>query len=560
MFSLSTCAVALILAGTYFFAYKFFKENFYFFIFVSWVANAAYLILDLNGPSFCDPNYFRYKIWISLLSVTSSGFLLFSLFSHAERKPSRSTWMGIVAAAIILAGITYVGITQLPKRVEIIPQLEYQREQGRPDIAPGRCDIAGVFPNEEHITLAKWVLPSTAVSFFLLWAIGAALNARLTKENAGWKGRTLSGTFYLYAILQFSYPFTPYLITQGSNWVLPFFLIAQVVKVGNAISIVGVLQSAIAYETLKRENEMQLKEAYLVAEEEKLQSKRHFIELGMLASSIKHDVNTPLTTMSFTIGTLKSKYQHDAQIIKKLEALEESMERIYAIVKVVDIFRGDKVFFDRDKFMVKTSMLEIAHRALKLLKNEREELKLPDSKYTIKVTGRDVWARVYPPMMEQVLVNIIKNGLEAIDEAGRKSGLITINVNTTEIAGSAYRRWVKVEVEDNGCGIPEENLNKLTTLFTTRSDKKPNSGIGLFIGRKILAIHAGKIKFESKVGEGTKVTVLLPEWDAIQKVRQQAAESDPETTDDQSFDWDDPLVEEPETEAARPEAIQTSES
>jgi hypothetical protein len=60
-------------------------------------------------------------------------------------------------------------------------------------------------------------------------------------------------------------------------------------------------------------------------------------------------------------------------------------------------------------------------------------------------------------------------------------------------------------------------MDKLTTIFTTRGDKKPNSGIGLFIGKKVLDIHDGEIEFESTVGEGTIVTLLLPEWNALQK-------------------------------------------
>ena len=517
MFSLSTCAVALILAGTYFFTYKFFTENFYFFIFVSWIANAIYLVSDLNGPTLFSDHYFNFKLAISLLSLTSSVFLLLALLSGTKRRSPRSTWMAIVSAAIVLTGISYIAITKLPDGSRLESQLP---DTDRQELQKNQKHL---FPNNEHIRLAKLLLPAAPLSFILLCAVGSALKARLENENPGWKGPVLRDTFYIYASLQFFYPFTPYLSTQSEHWEL-LFLIAQLAKVGNAIAMIGVLQSAVSYrdfrsneEIVAAQSEMRMKTAELQAQEEKL---RHFVELGMLASAIKHDVQTPLATMGFDIEALKSRLQSENKSTKRLESLEDSMDRIEATVKVVDIFRGDKIFFDRDEWMRKASMLEIAQRAVRSVKNEREDLKENDAKVRLKVTGRPLWVRAYVPMLEQVLVNIIKNGLEAIEEAERDSGLITLNVSTATITGSEYARWVSVQIDDNGCGIAPENMDKLTTIFTTRGDKKPNSGIGLFIGKKVVDIHDGQLKFDSTVGVGTRVTLMLPEWKTLRTDKQ----------------------------------------
>ena len=493
-FSLSLSAVAGILAGTYFYAYTFFKDNLYFCIFLSWFANAVYLIPELSGPKPGEPGYFSYRIGTYALSLISTIFLLLSFFSPGKKKPAQltSVIMGIVVGILFLASDWYLIRTFL---------FEGIRE----------------FPENEHIKLAWIMLPGSVLSFGALWGVTEILKVRLSSENHGWKKQLLTSTFYTYAILQFVYPFVPFLQTQKTAQVLLVpFLIAQLAKVGNAISMQGVLQ------------------AELLAQEERLRSERQFVELGMLASSIKHDVKTPLSTMGMHIDKLKKGFPDNNIITRRLENLEESMDRIEAIVQVVDIFRGDKAFFNRDQFMRKASMLEIAHRAMKSVKNEKPELKQNDAKNKIKVTGRDVWVRAYVPMFEQVIVNVIKNGLEAIDEAGRASGLITINVGTTLIPKSEYSRWVKVEIDDNGCGIPLENMDKLTTIFTTRGDKKPNSGIGLFIGKKILDIHYGVMKFQSTVNVGTKVTLLLPEWNALPEIEQRTVESTSETNDKRS--------------------------
>jgi signal transduction histidine kinase len=496
MFSLSVSFIALILAGIYFFSYRFFGENFYYFISVSWLTNAIYLIPELNGPSIGEPGYPSFRIAVTGLSLLSTGFLVVALLTRAPKEEAKPTWKEIPYQSYVVISviaIVYVIIAYL------VLHYGYDHSLKR--------------------TAAKLVLPTSAASFFLLWTAGIALMLRLRLSSPKWIGGTLLGSYFIYATLQFTYPFKDYMTTH-----LPLFLIAQVAKVVNAIAMTGALQSAMVHQAAMQDaqirSEVKIKEAELEAQEERLRSREQFIKLGMLASAIKHDVVTPIATMGFDLKALQQQFQNDHRSTRRLESLNESKDRIEAIVKIVDIFRGDKAFFDRDQFMTKASMIEIAHRAVRSVKNERPELKQDKPAIRITITGKDVWVRAYVPMLEQVLVNVIKNGIEAIEEAKRESGRIKVNVAPTDKKGTPYSRWVKVEIEDNGCGIPEENIPKLTTLFTTRADKKPNSGIGLFIGKSILEIHNGEFDFKSTVGEGTVVTLLLPEFNALQKVEQ----------------------------------------
>lgn len=500
-FSLSVSFIALILAGTYFFSYKFFGENFYYFIFVSWITNAIYLIPELNGPEITSPAFPLFKTTVIGLSLTSTAFLVLALLTRAQNEHSKPTWREIPNRSYLTVGILtifYIGMSSL-------------------------CLWYAV-PQDIKATIAKWMLPSSAISFFLLWAVGTSLKLRLKRLSPSWIGGTLWGSFFVYALLQFTYPYTLYMTNH-----LPLFLVAQLVKVVNAIAMTGALQSAMVHkeamqneQILRAEQEVEVTQAQLTAQEEKLRSRENFVQLGMLASAIKHDVVTPLATMGFDLDALRHQFQHNEISTRRLDSLNESKDRIEAIVKIVDIFRGDKAFFDRDQFMTKASMLEIAHRAVRSVKNELPKLKQEKPPVRLKITGRDVWIRAYVPMLEQVLVNVIKNGIEAIEEAGRESGRIFVNVVSVERENTLYSRWVKAEVTDNGCGIPQENLSKLTSIFTTRSHKKPNSGIGLFIGNRILEIHNGEFDFKSTPGEGTIVTLLLPEFNALERAEQGA--------------------------------------
>ncbi|HPO52855.1 MAG TPA: ATP-binding protein, partial [bacterium] len=103
------------------------------------------------------------------------------------------------------------------------------------------------------------------------------------------------------------------------------------------------------------------------------------------------------------------------------------------------------------------------------------------------------------------LWNILLNSAEAMEE---NKGTIKIQV----MEGSDT---VVVTIEDDGCGIPEENANKIfEPLFTT----KPNgTGLGLPIVNEIIAQHNGRIFVESKKGVGTKVTIELPLNERVEK-------------------------------------------
>jgi signal transduction histidine kinase len=478
----ASLAVNLILASIYFYAYKFLDDDFYFFIAASWLASIIYTLLDANRAAYEYPLPLSYRWGITLLYSTVNIFLLLSLFAAGAGELARMKRriILIVAVGLACAGAEYFLILLLSKNILI---------------------------NEAVLTVSQ-----SAVSIVLLCTVGWVLRARLSGENIGVSGQVLLLTFYYYALIQFLSPIYSY----GPNMTIAVtvFVIALLVKVIQAIALQGALQRAIVNRAA--EQELRVKQAELEAEREKLETKSQLVELGMLASSIKHDITTPLATISTAIRSLRERYQHERGIQRKLDSLEESLERIDAIVSAVDILRGKQDLFDRDRLMTKVDMLEIVHRAVASLKNEVKALKQRGGK-RIVVEGRSVLVRAYWPLFEQVVVNVIKNGLEAIEEAGRESGLVRIYVGAVRPPSSVYAVWAKVEIEDNGVGIPEANLTKLTTPFTTRSDRKANSGIGLFVGKKIIDIHGGSMTFESRPGVGTKVTLMLPEWNALRR-------------------------------------------
>ena len=115
--------------------------------------------------------------------------------------------------------------------------------------------------------------------------------------------------------------------------------------------------------------------------------------------------------------------------------------------------------------------------------------------------------------INSIFSNLILNAKDAIEELGGKSGeqrtgRKEINV-TVETVGEEGKRELKIEVRDNGLGIPEESLHELFEPFYST---KPTTGTGLGLGivKRLVKLYDGDIEVESKTGEGTVFSVVLP--------------------------------------------------
>lgn len=101
--------------------------------------------------------------------------------------------------------------------------------------------------------------------------------------------------------------------------------------------------------------------------------------------------------------------------------------------------------------------------------------------------------------LNQVLLNIIKNSIEAKDE--NKKSYIKLYTETNN-------KNIKIYIEDNGIGISKENLERVKEPFFTT--KKTGTGLGIVLSNEIITAHKGKINYESEENVGTKVTVTIP--------------------------------------------------
>jgi two-component system, sporulation sensor kinase E len=140
------------------------------------------------------------------------------------------------------------------------------------------------------------------------------------------------------------------------------------------------------------------------------------------------------------------------------------------------------------------SLNDVVHKTLELLKPEVENRELNLHTYLARQLPS---TPIDPEQIQQVLVNLIKNALQATTKGG------TLTLQTGEGADGVW-----VSVADSGGGIPQEQINRIFEPFYTT--KKKGSGLGLMIVQRIVRAHGGRIELESQVGRGTTFRVWLP--------------------------------------------------
>ncbi len=140
------------------------------------------------------------------------------------------------------------------------------------------------------------------------------------------------------------------------------------------------------------------------------------------------------------------------------------------------------------------SLNDVVEKTLDLLKPELDNRGVT---VTTKLARRLAAAPLDATQMQQVLVNLVKNAMQAMT----KDGALTLQTGENDDG-------VWVSVSDTGGGIPQEQINRIFEPFYTT--KKKGSGLGLMIVQRIVRAHNGRIELESHVGRGTTFRIWLP--------------------------------------------------
>jgi PAS domain S-box-containing protein len=241
-------------------------------------------------------------------------------------------------------------------------------------------------------------------------------------------------------------------------------------------------------------------------EEELIRSER-LACLGQLAASVAHEVNNPLAGILVYVKLLLKKYKEKklqtGNTEEQLLKMEKELDRTTRIIRnLLDFARQSEPAIRPVEInkVVEAALLLVGHQiGLENIKLEKEL----DSELPLVLADFD--------KIQQVLINIIMNGIQAMPDGG--SLTISSSVAKNVKINQFLKDTVRIDIKDTGVGIPKENLRKLFTPFFTTKEKGKGVGLGLPVVHGIIEQHKGKIEVESEPDVGTTFTIYLEVMD-----------------------------------------------
>ncbi|HET9951063.1 MAG TPA: ATP-binding protein [Candidatus Eisenbacteria bacterium] len=217
--------------------------------------------------------------------------------------------------------------------------------------------------------------------------------------------------------------------------------------------------------------------------------------IGELSAGIAHEIRNCLNPIAGSVEVLQRELKVSGENARLLELIVRESERL-------DSFIRELLDYARER-PLQPEAVEIGSLVRDVVDVARRHPSAAPGKTVRLVLGDEAyWARVDYEQMKQVLLNLVINGLEAIDGAGQ----VAVRAIGDGAAGRGGR--VGFEVKDDGVGIPAEELERVTEPFF--STKNGGTGLGLAIVNRIVERHGGSLDIESRVGEGTAFRVWLP--------------------------------------------------
>jgi len=235
--------------------------------------------------------------------------------------------------------------------------------------------------------------------------------------------------------------------------------------------------------------------------EQLIQSKK-LASLGTLTSGVAHELNNPLNNISSSIQIVIEELEDDNIDFKRelLTEAEKQVDRAKDTIKALLEFSRETTYKP-----VKVNFKALIDKTVRLIKGE-----VPTNVDLDINLSDDVQLFVDPQRIQQVLINLILNGVHAMEEKG---GIIGIRLCT-----DAGKNEICFKIHDTGKGIPATHLSKIFDPFFTTKDVGKGSGLGLSVTHGIIEQHGGRIEVDSKVNEGTTFSVFLPVPQTDEKV------------------------------------------
>jgi two-component system NtrC family sensor kinase len=269
-----------------------------------------------------------------------------------------------------------------------------------------------------------------------------------------------------------------------------------------------------------------LDEAYsqLKVTQSQMLQREKMASIGQLAAGVAHEINNPMGFISSNLSSLGKYVKKMSTYIDSSEALVKTeAPQLFGLLES-DRKKGKIDYLIEDAEDLIDESLEGAERVRKIVLNlkrfshvDTADVQLADINKCLEETINIAWNEIKykaklekhfgelpqipcrPQELNQVFMNILVNAVQAIGQEG------LIGVATRVVDG-----MLRVDIRDNGCGIPENFRNRIFEPFFTTKEVGKGTGLGMSISFDIIKKHGGEILIESEPGVGTCFTILLP--------------------------------------------------
>ncbi|MBQ8569262.1 MAG: hypothetical protein IJ446_08595 [Oscillospiraceae bacterium] len=215
------------------------------------------------------------------------------------------------------------------------------------------------------------------------------------------------------------------------------------------------------------------------------------------SANVSHELKTPLTTIKGFGEMLGNGMYTDEDDVRRYGSrIYSESERLLQLIN--DIIRLSEIEEQTAVQLERADLMQIAEDTADILMHKAEQLKIQ-----LTVTGKPAFMMINRSYMTELMLNLADNAIKYNNPGGY------VNIDISQDNGGTV-----ITVKDNGIGIPEESQARIFERFyrvdKSHSRQTGGTGLGLSIVKHITAYHRGNVKLESRLGEGTCVTVSFP--------------------------------------------------
>ena len=224
------------------------------------------------------------------------------------------------------------------------------------------------------------------------------------------------------------------------------------------------------------------------------QRNERLVELGTLAGGLAHEIKNPLSTMQLHLQLLLEDIRPDdplhGRLSTRVNSIQREASRLREIVEDFLRFAG-KLDLQRQNVELNLLLEDLVDFLSPQAQLHRVQLRLRRSPHPVH-------AQIDPRLIKQAVLNLMLNGMQAIDEAG---GEMIVQLSSAD-------NHATIEVIDTGKGMSKEVQQKLFQAYF--SLRKGGTGLGLAMAKRIIDEHGGTVSVCSEVGKGSNFQVRLP--------------------------------------------------